>query len=331
MASNAKSARKKDYPCLRCDQHVKRTDAAVQCALCDLWVHKACENMSEETFKVLDTQNAQTGQCFWCCKSCKNYALKFDKRMRDVEKRVQDLETAVPKLSTDVQNMQGEIEKIKDTNVKLSKEVKEVGSGSKAEVTTHVFTEMRERESRKCNIIIHNLPEPGAEIIDKDERITKDKNSVEELCRVIGVELDVKEVSRFAKRLGAPSADRITPRPLLVGFKLAEHCDAVLENAPLLSEKDEPWTSVNIIRDLTKIQRKEEEDMRTVAETKNAERSEEEAENWMWKVVGRRGERRIVKVSLEEVETEEGQEGRRGQARGRGRGRPRKKRGVGRT
>ena len=73
---------------MRCNQHVKKTEKAVQCALCDLRVHKQCEQMSDETFKVLDTQNKEQGQCFWSCKSCHSYARKFDKRMRDMEKRV---------------------------------------------------------------------------------------------------------------------------------------------------------------------------------------------------------------------------------------------------
>ena len=59
-----KSNRKKNYPCLRCNEHVKSNENAVKCALCDLWVHQSCEHMSNETFKVLDTQNEEIGQCF---------------------------------------------------------------------------------------------------------------------------------------------------------------------------------------------------------------------------------------------------------------------------
>ena len=47
------------------------------------------------------------------------------------------------------------------------------------------------------------------------------------------------------------------PRPLLIGFKLAENSDAILDKAFQLSKKDESWSN-NIVRDLTKGQRKEE-------------------------------------------------------------------------
>ena len=81
-------------------KHVRINDNGLKCFLCDLWVHKACENLSDETFKVFDLQNAETGQCFWACKSCRNYALKYDKKMRDGEKRVNTLEKeTVPALT----------------------------------------------------------------------------------------------------------------------------------------------------------------------------------------------------------------------------------------
>ena len=53
--------RKKDYPCISCKVHVKKNDKAVKCSLCDLWIHQACEGMSNETFNVLDTQNCDQG------------------------------------------------------------------------------------------------------------------------------------------------------------------------------------------------------------------------------------------------------------------------------
>ena len=44
-------------------------------------------------------------------------------------------------------------------------------------------------------------------------------------------------------------------------------------------EKDDPWSSINIIRDLTKAQLKEEKEMRTEVEKRNSEITEEEKGN----------------------------------------------------
>ena len=108
------------------------------------------------------------------------------------------------------------------------------------------------------------------------------------------------ESARFARRL-SPVADNDTPspRPLLIGFKTEDGRDAVLEKSPLLGDKDEPWSSVNVVMDLTKCQRKEEKKLRDTASKKNAELGEDEEGNWRWKVVGRRGERKMVKVLIQ--------------------------------
>ena len=117
-----KSKRKKDFPCIHCDKHVKKTDYAVQCALCELWVHKDCGKFSDETYKVLDMQNEATGMCFWSCKSCTSFGMKFEKRMRDFDKRMNKLETEVVKeLTYDVEGIKGNLKELTATTEKYLK------------------------------------------------------------------------------------------------------------------------------------------------------------------------------------------------------------------
>ena len=319
-----KSKRKKNFPCIRCDEHVKINEYAVKCALCDLWVHKICERMTDETFNVLDMQSAETGQCFWSCKSCRSYALKFDKRMRDIEKRVQVLEEKVPDLETDLDTAKADIVSLQEQVSNVSGDKLADQNKNKEEVTTAVFEEFRERESRRCNLIIHNLAEPGPEIITNGGRKTEDKNKLQELCGVIDVDLIVDDVTRFVKRLGKVNAESSSPRPMLVGFKTTDQCTTVLNQASNLSDCDEPWKSIHIVRDLTKAQRKEERTLLETVEKRNAELTKEESEHWIWKVVGRRGEWKMVKAAVEveeaDVEVERVTRGRgRGRSRGRGR------------
>ena len=216
MNMACKPKRKKDFPCIRCDIHVKVNDKAIQCAMCDLWVHQKCEKMSDETFKVLDIQHEETGQCFWSCKSCCSYARKFDKRMRDVEKRVQGLETLVPSIQSDLVTVKEEVATLKKVTTEISEENSSKSDVNQEKVTATVLEEMRERESRKCNLIIHNLAEPDNNVTDTKERIEKDKSKVQQLCKVIGVEVDVLEGARFAKQLGASDDSTNSPRPLLI-------------------------------------------------------------------------------------------------------------------
>ena len=171
------------------------------------------------------------------------------------------------------------------------------GGQAGEEVTATVFQELKERESRKCNIIIHNLKEPDKKIKESEERIEKDKNSFDELCKVIEADVDMSSL-RFAKRLGAVHEDG-SARPLLVGFQTTEQCQNVLDKTPGLSELEERWSQIHVVRDLTKLQRKEEKDLRDDLVKRNGELQGADAENWIWKVVGRRGERKLVKVARE--------------------------------
>ena len=57
--------------------------------------------------------------------------------------------------------------------------------------------------------------------------------------------------------------------------------------------------------DLTKLQRKEEDDLRKEASDMNDKMSDEESKNFTWKVVGRRGERRLVRASRQQEERTE--------------------------
>ena len=292
--------RKQDYPCIRCDIHVKVNEHAVKCALCDLWVHKKCENMSDDVFKVLDMQNDETGQCFWSCKSCRSYAMKFDKRMRAMETRIQNLETKLPNVETDLAAVKNDITDLK----KKQKEKPAEGSTNPEKVTASVLEEMKERQARRCNLVIHNLDEPSDSIREKKERIEADKHKVQELCNEIGLEFSVFEEARFVKRLGEKDDSSI--RPMLIGFKSERTCNDILDKSKELAHKEQPWSDVHIIRDLTKCQRKEEKQLRDDCTKKNDERSEEDALNWEWKVVGRRGERKLIKATVEKEELQGG-------------------------
>ena len=88
--------------------------------------------------------------------------------------------------------------------------------------------------------------------------------------------------------------------------------DYVLDKADM----DEDMQKISIIRDLTQEQRDEEEWLRKEAERKNGELSPDDAENWMWRVVGPQGQRRLVRARRDEWVNRGGDRGGRGGAGG---------------
>ena len=148
-----------------------------------------------------------------------------------------------------------------------------------------------------CNAVIHGLAEAPAEVTAGKERLAKDIEKLEELIAQIDCDIEFDtNAFRTTKRLGAKKDD--TPRPLLVQFKEVKDCELMLSNAKKLNDKAPEWKKVSVVRDLTKMQREEEIRMRAEVVNQNAGLSEDDAKNWVYKMVGKRGERKVVKMKV---------------------------------
>ena len=86
---------------------------AIKCALCDLWVHKICEDTTDDLLFKTRKQINFSGLC---------HALKFDKRMREIERRMQILEEKVPDLEIGLATVKDDIVTLKANTAKLSSE-----------------------------------------------------------------------------------------------------------------------------------------------------------------------------------------------------------------
>jgi len=104
-----------------------------------------------------------------------------------------------------------------------------------------------ERERRKCNVIIHNLPEPG-EVSSGEQLRQKDK---EKVCSLISTEFKINdfEVQRTV-RLGSHNPSSPKPRLLLVELKDISTKRQILRQATSL-RKSSTWSNIYISPDLT--------------------------------------------------------------------------------
>ena len=41
------------FPCLKCNRAVAKNHKAVQCDICDKWIHRACNNLNTHTYEKL--------------------------------------------------------------------------------------------------------------------------------------------------------------------------------------------------------------------------------------------------------------------------------------
>ena len=173
--------------------------------------------------------------------------------------------------------------------------------------------EWTERENRRPNILVHNLPEPAAAVRSFRDRKEQDMLKLKEMLSSIGVDIDVQEDIKFSRRTGEAAQDSlVNPRPLLVGFREQATRDKVLSKVRKLA--DTPHKDVNIVADLTARQRQYESDLRRKAEELNGQLSQEDSLNFKWQVLGPRGQRILKKTTVRQDHptTRAGGEARRG-------------------
>lgn len=172
------------------------------------------------------------------------------------------------------------IEQIKDSS-------EPIASTSNAD-TTEVIREIKDQESRRQNIILHNIPESNAD--DGSERVKHDKEQARELAKICK-ESWKKDDILSAIRLGKKQNDN-KPRPLLIKMINEDKKKALFKNLKLLQTAPEKYRNVSVQNDLTTKQREEDKKLRD--EAKKLEN--ESSGNEKFKVRGPPWARRIVKT-----------------------------------
>ena len=290
------------YPCIYCHKSTgsaNKTSAgskgALQCGVCELWAHYECTGLAQSTLDAFEVL-ISGGDCDkpFKCSSCKAALSKFNSDLNAMKVRMSGLETkqqeTFQKVETVVAKQASTDSRLENIENRLD-DVAATGNSSK-----DVFDELKERERRETSLIIHNVSESSSS--DKKECEGRDLSGVQKLFNLISVKLDVGEAVKFVRREGEKNSNK--SRPLKVVLRRKEDRDLVLSKSHKLSHWDEEqWRKISVVSDLTKLQRREEAELRKQAAAKNLNRSKEEIEKGeAWKVLGKRGCKRIQLVQL---------------------------------
>jgi hypothetical protein len=154
-----------------------------------------------------------------------------------------------------------------------------------------IYEEMNLREEKRRNVIIHGMAEPDG--IEGRSRMEADKKKIDEIFKIVDVNLTVESDVEFCRRIGE-KAER--SRPLIVGFYSEWAKSELLRTSKYLADSE--LSSLSIVPDLTEKQRKAERDMIEEAQRKNQEEltDDDRAKNLVWRVVGKKGQKRMVKM-----------------------------------
>ena len=294
----------KDSTCLGCNKKFTKSDYCVQCVVCSLWIHKTCSGLSDEGFKFISDQIQATGMAYWACKSCTTYAMGINHRVKQMEEKMEAMQHSMNANTAAVKEVEHKVERLDSAIQKKDEAVEKIVKKSELSI----YDEMRERESRRLNVVFHGIGEK--ERVEGDtgkDRAAWDKKSCGNILEALNLDM-TEEAVKFCRRLGEKGEE---PRPLLAGFYTEMERSKLLRNANKLEKT--VFSNVNVSADLTKKQRDEEKEMWKEAESRNEKLTEEDkSKNLQWLVVGARGEKRLVKSTRRE------QDGGQRERRGRG-------------
>lgn len=127
--------------------------------------------------------------------------------------------------------------------------------------------EMKDKERRSRNVIIHGVPEQST---------NEDRNFVDSFVKEIRISVNIKRLARIGV------ADNNKTRPLLVGLNDAEEKRKIIGNLSVL-RGNQTYKSISVTEDLTPQERKQFRELSQEAKLRNSSLKEVDA---VWRVRG---------------------------------------------
>jgi hypothetical protein len=265
--------------CLGCSKKFTKNEAAIQCTVCGLWIHKTCANMSDEVFDLLDKQKRENGITYWACTT---FAQGMNHRLRQIDNDLKELKQTTSTNTEAIKKLEVKVDEVKEIAKKNDGMTREEFESRMKEERE----EAKERKARELNVIIHGIDECSSSSSSGEERMQWDLQKCTELFEVMELGATAADL-KFCRRVGARGG---AARPVVVGL-YNDRLRARILRADWKSLEPE----VSVGPDLTKKQREEEAQAWKELDEKNKNRTPDElAKNLAWRMVGQKGERRII-------------------------------------
>ena len=254
----------------------------MQCAFCDRWSHPKCGDISKALVDILLTQ---PGIVNWYCSSCAEVSKKVRKEIQNITLKQEEI----------LKEVQGNKAQLTVHKGRLDEHEKRLDGLDRNKIIDDsneiMLMELQEREARKNNLVIHQIPEPPSTLTRGGDKRQHDINKVLEIFEFLDCSIN-KDGIKFIYRPGETgTSDK--PRPVILNLRDPGARQYILANTRLLANSK--FSLISIIPDLTIKQRKCEENLRKEADKRNRGMEKEESTNWEWVLVGERGQRRLIK------------------------------------
>ena len=244
--------------CPHCSKECCSESKAVQCDLCGTWAHACCEGISNDLYDKFNVLCAKVSNISYYCEA-NHCSSRIKQLVHDHHVNLQQ-QVDFPSLrclqaeQTNLHRLISEVaNKIDDLTSRNNVLRNEVGAASEMIITEKspvihspastfltVAEELDDRERRKNNVIIYNLPETDP---------SRDKTWFIDLCkRIFDINVNVTKILRLGKHVENRA------RPLLVVVDDLSHKEFLVSHSYYLRRHSE-YKDVYITTDMTKYQR----------------------------------------------------------------------------
>ena len=264
-----------------CGEPVRSSECGVSCDRCEKWFHASCQGIPKPAYDAL----AKFKVLAWLCPACKDsFRGHDDSSLVALESKVEQLSAKVDEhmkrigqsLKEQEQAVDGQTKLIErsirdnhaqrasyadmvkgsctDVVTKVSAKVSAIPQSLAAQTASkdmqsiaRVFDDFLEKDKRKNNVVIHNLPEGEGDT--SQERLDKDIRLFKEVTKdVFKLNVSISKAYRVGKAMQAK------PRLLIVTLDTPGAKGDLLRMAPQLRNSDK-WGNIYITPDLTKAER----------------------------------------------------------------------------
>lgn len=159
--------------CAQCECLFKKITKSMNCQLCNFWFCLECSHVTNKLYEALKSEPT------------KNLPFNCDGCTR-ILPRLTEIGAALQVQKSKIENCEKKVDGVITSMEKIVQEKVE-----------SAINEYREREERKLNVIVHNVPEPLANSENKKE---EDVESLKDIFKVVKCEpVDIKEIIRLGK------------------------------------------------------------------------------------------------------------------------------------
>lgn len=171
---------------------------SVECSVCERWFHFSCVDISAALAAELDKDKDKEDQLTWTCRECNRGAKKI---MCHIAK----LSVRMTKHEDRMDEMKSQLDVIESRTTPVEQQVTR---SNVSEIVAEQIYECKERELRKANVIIHNMPESKKD--KAEERQGDDINFTKSIANELSIkDIQITSAIRIGKKGDKPRLTKI--------------------------------------------------------------------------------------------------------------------------